>query len=67
MAACERCWAEYQRRRICGDLDVTYSAVVAERDKAGGCSPREQCGDMHLLIGNRCRCGERLTREARHD
>ena len=56
MAACEKCWAEYQHRSSQG-ADVTYSQVVAERDAQGGCSPADQCGDLHLIVGDACRCG----------
>lgn len=47
MAACERCWAEYQAR-VLQDPSVNYSDVVAERDKRGGCTPEEQCGSLHI-------------------
>ena len=61
MPACERCWAEYHRRSIGGrerSGDVTYSQVVAERDAVGGCTPEEQCGDLHIVVGDACRCGK---------
>lgn len=61
MAACERCWREYQFRLLMG-CKTTYSAIVAERDRTGGCTPEEQCGELHLVCvkderGPRCRCG----------
>lgn len=59
MAACERCWAEYRRRRLCDDPHITYSEVVAERERThGGCSPEEQCGEIHCVVGASCRCGK---------
>jgi hypothetical protein len=63
--ACERCWAEYNRRQLLGEHDLTYSEVVAQREERGGaCSPEEQCGETHLLLdwkdgSRRCRCGAR--------
>jgi hypothetical protein len=67
MTACERCWAEYRKRQALGEYDLVYSEVVSERDARGGCSPEEQCGDVHLLCVKiaesppriRCRCGKR--------
>jgi len=59
MAACERCWAEYRARVFFGGEDsLTYSEVVAERDRRGGCTPEEQCGEMHIVINESCRCGK---------
>lgn len=64
MPACERCWSEYKWRLETDGL-VTYRRVVEERDKVGGCTPEEQCGEMHLLVDwtdrpRQCRCGKRL-------
>lgn len=61
MPACERCWSEYQRRLHGGEHQLTYSEVVVERDRNGGCTPEEQCGEMHLLCVENdtvCRCGK---------
>lgn len=57
MAACEKCWAEYSFRVMCGER-VEYQDVLREREAAGkGCTPAEQCGDLHVTIDGRCRCG----------
>ena len=58
MAACERCWAEYRRREFVDG--ASYHQVLVEREAAhGGCTPEEECGEMHLIIGGSCRCGKR--------
>ncbi len=54
---CEKCWSEYRCRLMCGE-DVVYSQVVAESDARGGCTPEEQCGENHLILGDACRCGK---------
>lgn len=73
MAACERCWAIYSLRQR-SEPDLCYADVVAdeERRNGGPCSPREQCGGIHLVLdwkdgGRRCRCGEVVEREPAHD
>lgn len=69
MAACERCWAEFSRRSF-DRPSLTYSDVVAQTEESGYvCTPREQCGDLHLVLdmkdgGRRCRCGQVVERTA---
>lgn len=64
MAACEKCWSEYKQRLYWGE-HVTYSQVVAENDNAGH-TPEEQCGDLHVIVGESCRCGKRRAGEPLH-
>jgi hypothetical protein len=52
------------------DRSLNYSDVVAEVERSGRvCTPREQCGEMHLVLdwkdgGRRCRCGDVVERPA---
>lgn len=59
--ACERCWGEYQKRVHVYGHEVTYSQVLKERDAKGGCTPKEECGDLHLIdhYTGHCRCGQK--------
>ena len=61
MPTCEKCWAEYKRRRDWGGQDITYEQVLKENE--GKCTPEQQCGEMHLVVswkdGTRhCVCGK---------
>lgn len=61
MAACEKCWrdaflAAYGRADT--DQATEYRRLIEERSWTEACTPREQCGEMHLVIGAACRCGK---------
>ncbi len=59
MAACERCWNDAKMRGL------TYAFVVEERNESGEvCTPKDQCGELHVLCvdnDTKCRCGLRVA------
>ncbi len=64
MAACERCWREFQQRELY-EPHLTYQDVIRETEarQGGPCSPEQQCGELHLVLcwasgPRRCRCGK---------
>jgi hypothetical protein len=65
MPACEKCWADAAQavaERGGSQVDH-YHQLIRDRGP-GGCTPREQCGEMHLLLqfmdgSTHCRCGEK--------
>lgn len=66
MAACEKCWNEARRRHFdrgeCDSVTDAYYRVMAEVEDAGQvCTPAEQCGDLHVIVDESCRCGLRAA------
>lgn len=43
MPSCEKCWADSAMARWSNGTEE-YAKLLAERDKAGGCTPEQQAG-----------------------
>jgi hypothetical protein len=63
MATCEKCWKDSASPYNWGDHEShteAYNALVYGRIDHP-CTPEEQCGDVHLIIYDKCRCGLKQT------
>ena len=61
MAVCEKCWWDAYAKARDGNGEHHDAYVYLLRMRDPGCSPEDQCGDLHLVLdmldgGRRCRC-----------
>ncbi len=59
MAACEKCWADAHPRTLGdGRSQVEHYWEILKKRKDKPCTPEEQCGELHIVIDGKCRCGK---------